>query len=240
MPKKIWVWYWMIYHWIMQITCPKKIGYGPWTSPHVNGLDSAVQYGKEIPQYQVGVQPTPLHHWKHNTCIWVIWIHKYLGIISLVFSSFYHPRGLGGLVQTRVIPKSTAEPSCSHLYIYICIILPIKKTQPVHQLFDMILSCGWWMLVLPCPMKYERTYPPLIKWGTCSTSPTENHTKPWGCYMGTGQNLCTPGEPQYSWAGCSSENGVYRYWCMATSLCMIKYIPLTIMKTNQHPNLNHH
>ena len=125
-------------------------------------------------------------------------------------------------------------------FIYICIILPIKKTQPVHQLFDMILSCGWWMLVLPCPMKYERTYPPLIKWGTCSTSPTENHTKPWGCYMGTGQNLCTPGEPQYSWAGCSSENGVYRYWCMATSLCMIKYIPLTIMKTNQHPNLNHH
>ena len=128
MPKKIGVWNWMIYHWIIPITCSKKIGYGPWTSPHVNGLDSAVQYGKEIPQYQVGVQPTPLHHWKHNTCIWVIWIHKYLGIISLVFSSFYHPRGLGGLVQTRVIPKSTAEPSCSHIYIYVYNITHQKKT----------------------------------------------------------------------------------------------------------------
>lgn len=115
----------------------------------------------------------------------------------------------------------------TYIYIYVYNITHQKK-QPVNQLFDMFLSYGWWMLVLPYPMKYERTYPPLIKWG-------------WDCYMGMGQNFCTPGEPQYSWAGCSSpENCVFRYWCMATSLYMIKHIPLTIKKTNQHPNLNHH
>ena len=194
MPKKIGVWYWMIYHWIMQITCPKKIGYGPWTSPHVNGLDSAVQYGKEIPQYQVGVQPTPLHHWKHNTCIWVIWIHKYLGIYQLGFLLFLSPsrfRWIGpnsGYTQIHCRTIMFPYIYIHTVYIYICMY------NITHQKNATCKPAVWYVSLIQ-----------LMNVGAVVPHPLGKIIgNPWDCYMGTGPGLDVHPKMVI----------IYRYWCM--------------------------